>query len=220
MSSASRRIGIVLADDHPVVLEGIAGAIGAQQDFDIRATCATGAEALVMIRRHRPDVAVLDIAMPDMDGIAVLRQLNAESLGTRTVFLTANATDSNILAAVEYGLRGLVLKDAAIGKLVSCIRRVADGGFDMPFDLVAEAVEREIGRRAIGEQFVRALSEREREVLLLVMEGLQNKDVARRLNLSEGTVRIHMHNIYQKTGIGSRAALVALALAHRDLLKG
>jgi two-component system nitrate/nitrite response regulator NarL len=218
MNGPLRRISLVLADDHPIVLQGIAGVIGAQEDFDIRATCATGSDALAMIRQHRPDVAVLDIAMPDMDGLAVAAQLNAEDLGTRVVLLTANATDSNILMAVERGVRGLVLKDAAIGKLVSCIRTVANGSYDLPLDLVAEAVEREIGRRSIGEQFVRALSEREREVLLLVIEGLQNKDVARRLTLSEGTVRIHMHNIYQKTGIGSRAALIALSLAHRDLL--
>jgi two-component system, NarL family, nitrate/nitrite response regulator NarL len=220
MSARSGRITLVLADDHPIVLRGIAGVIGAQEDFDVRATCATGSEAITMIRQHRPDVAVLDIVMPDMDGLAVLKQVNAESLQTRIVFLTANATDSNILAAVEHGVRGLVLKDAAIGKLVSCIRTVANGSYDLPLDLVAEAVEREIGRRSMGEQFVRALSEREREVLLLVVEGMPNKDVARRLNLSEGTVRIHMHNIYQKTGIGSRAALIALGLAHRELLRG
>lgn len=219
MKSDARRIGLVLADDHPVVLQGIADVIDAQGDFDIRATCSNGTEALAMIRQHRPDVAVMDIAMPGMDGIAVLERVNSEGLGTRTVLLTANATDSNILAAIERGVRGMVLKDAAIAKLVACIRTVAEGGVDLPMDLVAEAVEREIGRRAVGEQFVRALSEREREVLLLVVEGLQNKDVARRLNLSEGTVRIHMHNIYQKTGIGSRAALTALGLAHRDLLK-
>jgi two-component system, NarL family, nitrate/nitrite response regulator NarL len=213
-----RPISLVLADDHPVVLQGFARIIDAQEDFDICATCENGCEALAMIRQHRPDVAVLDIAMPGMDGLAVLAQVNTEGLGTRIVLLTANATDSNILAAVEHGARGLLLKDAAIGKLIGCIRTVAGGSYDLPLDLVAEAVEREIGRRTIGEQFVRALSQREREVLLLVMQGLQNKDVARRLNLSEGTVRIHMHNIYQKTGIGSRAALIALSLAHRDLL--
>jgi two-component system, NarL family, nitrate/nitrite response regulator NarL len=215
-----RKISLVLADDHPFVLQGIADVIEAQADFDIRAKCTTGGEALATIRQQRPDVAVLDIVMPDMDGLSVLDCINAEQLETRVIFLTANATDANIFAVVERGARGLVLKDAAIDDLVRCIRKVAEGRYDLPFNLVAEAVERETGRLAMGEQFVRVLSAREREVLLLVVEGLANKDIAREFNISEGTVRIHMHNIYQKTGIGSRTALTALALAHRDRLKG
>ena len=105
------------------------------------------------------------------------------------------------------------------GELPFCIRKVAGGERHFPNDIVTAAIERETGRRLVGEQFERVLSAREREIALLVAEGLPNKDVARRLNLSEGTVRIHVHNIYQKTGIGSRAALTALTLMHRDLLR-
>jgi len=163
-------------------------------------------------------VAVLDIVMPDMTGVEVLAQMNSEGSETNVIFLTANASDAHILAVIEQGAKGLLLKDTAISDVARCVRSVAEGSRIFPIDLVNAAIERETGRRSVGEQLERTLSVREREVVLLVAEGLPNKEVARRLNLSEGTVRIHVHNIYQKTGIASRAALTALALTHRDVL--
>ena len=219
MSFDPKQIRLVIADDHPIVLEGIARVLEAEPDFEVRAKCSSGTHALSAIREHRPDVAVLDIVMPDMSGLDVLTRINSEGLDTKTIFLTANATDAHILALIENGARGLLMKDAAISELPFCIRKVAGGERHFPNDIVTAAIERETGRRLVGEQFERVLSAREREIALLVAEGLPNKDVARRLNLSEGTVRIHVHNIYQKTGIGSRTALVALTLMHRDLLR-
>jgi two-component system, NarL family, nitrate/nitrite response regulator NarL len=218
MSPGRKNVRLVIADDHPIVLEGIAKVLEAETDFDMCAKCSNGTDALRAIREHRPDVAVLDIVMPDLSGLEALARINAERLDTKVVFLTANATDAQILALIEQGARALLMKDTAIGELPLCIRTVAQGGRHLPSDLVSAAIERETGRRLVGEHFERVLSAREREVVLLVAEGLPNKEVARRLNLSEGTVRIHVHNIYQKTGIGSRAALTALALTHRDLL--
>jgi two-component system nitrate/nitrite response regulator NarL len=182
------------------------------------AKCLTGEGVLRAIRERNPDIAVLDIVMPDMGGLDVIGQIAREKLPTKVIFLTANATDAHILAIIEHGARGFLMKDAAIGELATCIRAVANGERYLPPEIVTAAVEREIGRRAVAEQFARVLSGREREVLLLIAEGLPNKEVARRLSLSDGTVRIHMHNIYQKTGIASRPALTAMALAHRKLL--
>ncbi len=219
MSGGRKNVRLVIADDHPIVLEGIAKVLEAEADFAMCAKCSNGAHALRAIREYRPDVVVLDIVMPDLSGLDALARINAEGLGTKVVFLTASATDGQILALIEQGARALLMKDAAIGDLPLCIRKVAEGGRHFPDDIVSAAIERETGRRLVGEHFERVLSTREREVALLVAEGLPNKEVARRLNLSEGTVRIHVHNIYQKTGIGSRAALTALALTHRDLLR-
>jgi two-component system nitrate/nitrite response regulator NarL len=219
MNQIRQKVRLVIADDHPIVLEGIAKVLEAESDFDVRRKCSNGAAALRAIREERPDVAVLDIVMPDATGLEVLENINAEGLGTKIIFLTANATDSHIFALIEQGAAALLMKDMSINELPRCIRTVVDGGRHFPNELVAAAIERETGRRTASEQFERALSPREREVALLVAEGLPNKEVARRLNLSEGTVRIHVHNIYQKTGIGSRAALTALTLTHRDLLR-
>ena len=217
MSSDAKKISIVIADDHPIVLEGIAKALDSEADFRICAKCRDGVEALRAIRLHRPDVAVLDIAMPKSSGLETLAQINADGLDTKTVFLTANATDKHILSLIEQGARGLLLEDLSVDDLAACIRSVAKGERQFPSDIVSAALEREIGRRSVYEGLERTLSTREREVMLLVADGLTNKEIARRLNLSEGTVRIHVHNIYQKTGIGTRAALIALTLTHRDL---
>ena len=219
MSSDSNKIRLVIADDHPIVLEGIARALEAEDGFEVHDKCGNGADALDAIRRHRPDVAVLDIAMPGVSGLDALASINAENLETKIVFLTANATDTHILSLIERGAKGLLLKDGPISELAQCIRTVARGGRQFPQDIVTSAIERETGRRSIHEQLERVLSPREREVMLLVADGLPNKEIARRLNVSEGTVRIHVHNIYQKTGIGSRATLIALTLTCRDLLR-
>ena len=219
MSSTRKRISLVIADDHPIVLEGIAKVFENDDDFEVVAKCQSGAGALNAIREHRPDIALLDVVMPDMTGLEALGHMNSEGIETKVVFLTANATDRHILGLIEQGARALIFKDATIGELAQSIRSVAAGQRIFPHDLVSAAIERETGRRSVSEHFERVLSAREREVMLLVADGLQNKEVARRLNLSEGTVRIHVHNIYQKTGIGSRATLTALALTHRDLLK-
>jgi two-component system nitrate/nitrite response regulator NarL len=219
MKSEPGKIRLVIADDHPIVLEGIARVLDAESDFDVRARCSSGTEALRSIREHRPDVAVMDIVMPDLNGLDALMRMNTEGLDTKVIFLTANATDAHILGLIEQGAKALLFKDAAISELAQCIRHVASGGRQFASDLVTAAIDRETGRRSVGEQFEQVLSVREREVVLLVAEGLPNKEIARRLNLSEGTVRIHVHNIYQKTGIGSRTALSALALTHRDRLK-
>lgn len=219
MNQDRAAISLVVADDHPIVLEGLVKVLEAENGLEVRAKCQSGADALRAIREHRPDVAVLDIAMPEMTGLDAAARLKSEGMATHVIFLTANATDAHILAAIEQGARALLLKDAAISDLARCVRSVAEGQRIFPTDLVTAAIERETGRRSVGEFLERTLSAREREVMLLVAEGLPNKEVARRLNLSEGTVRIHVHNIYQKTGIGSRAALTALALTHRDLLR-
>jgi two-component system nitrate/nitrite response regulator NarL len=219
MTYQKEKLSLIIADDHPVVLEGIAKVLENESDFDLQAKCLNGADAFRAIQEQRPDIAVLDISMPEMNGLEILSRMNSEGLMTKVIFLTANATDAHILALIEQGAMGLLVKDTAISDLAPCIRRVVAGQRHFPRDLVTAAVERETGRRSVGMNFERVLSPREREVLLLVAEGFANKDVARQLNLSEGTVKIHVHNIYQKTGIGSRAALAALALAHREFLQ-
>jgi two-component system nitrate/nitrite response regulator NarL len=153
---------LVIADDHPIVLEGIARVLEAEGDFEVRAKCSTGMAALGAIREHRPHVAVLDIVMPDMSGLDALACINAEGLETKVIILTANASDAHILALIERGAKALLMKDAAISDLARCVKSVVAGARIFPTDLVNAAIERETGRRSAGEQLERALSVRER----------------------------------------------------------
>jgi two-component system, NarL family, nitrate/nitrite response regulator NarL len=209
------QISLVIADDHPFLLEGIARVLDAEPGLSIVAKCGDGVEGLDAIRQLKPDIAVLDIAMPRLNGLEVLQAVNNEQLATRVIFLTANATDQNIFTLIENGASGLLLKDAAVAELVTCIKQVSAGSKYLPKELISAAIERETGKRT-ELRHIEELSGREREILFLLGEGLANKEIAYRLGLAEGTVRIHVHNIYQKTGIPSRMALIAAALAYLE----
>jgi two-component system nitrate/nitrite response regulator NarL len=215
-----RPILLVLADDHPVVLQGIAAILQSQPDIHVAALCADGIAAAKAIRLHTPDVAVLDIKMPGMTGLDVLSTILSDGLSTKIVFLSAAASDGQILAAITRGAKGIILKDAAPENLARCIRQVAGGRTWFPTDIVDAAIEREVGRRVQSARLVEILTLRERQVVVSLCEGNSNKQIARELNLTEGTVKIHLHNIYNKLGVMNRTALTALTIVHRDQLVG
>jgi RNA polymerase sigma factor (sigma-70 family) len=213
--NTTRKTSVLVADDHPVVLHGVTAMLGSQPDLTIVAACSDGASAAERIRSLTPDVAVLDIAMPKLNGLDVLSSVVADGGLTKVIFLTATATDDQLLAAVARGAKGIMLKDTVPDDLVRCVREVIGGGQWLPAEIVDAALEREIGRRLQTERITQMLTEREREVMRHVAEGLSNKEVGKRLGLSEGTVKIHLHNIYEKVGVPNRTALTALAVTHR-----
>jgi two-component system, NarL family, nitrate/nitrite response regulator NarL len=212
-----RSISIVVADDHPVVLNGVADVLRFNE-MNVVAVCGDGATALEAIRKWSPDVAVLDILMPGVTGLDVLLSIAADGLPTKVVLLTATASERQLLRAIAGGVRGIVLKEAALTELVQCVRIVAEGRQWLPSNLVDAALEHETRRRSTSQCLLQLLTSREREISLLVAEGLSNKEVGRRLELSEGTVKIHLHNIYQKLHVNNRTTLAALAITHRDEL--
>jgi two-component system nitrate/nitrite response regulator NarL len=214
MKADHKWITLVIADDHPIVLEGIVGVVGAEKDIKVIANCRTGLAAFQAITKLKPEVAVLDISMPEMNGLEILIKLRTEGTETKIILLTANTTDRQLLSAIEHGASALLLKDAPLTELAQTIRSVVAGARCFPAEMVDAALA-QLGLANAGNRLA-ALSPREREVMRLVAEGLINKQVGQRLNLSEGTVKIHLHNIYQKTGIGNRTALTALALADRE----
>jgi DNA-binding NarL/FixJ family response regulator len=214
VTDRSPSISIVVADDHPVVLHGVADVLRANSDMNVVAVCGDGATALEAIRKWSPNVAVLDILMPGVSGLDVLASIAADGLATKVVLLTATASEGQLLRAIAGGVQGIVLKEAALTELVRCIRVIAEGRQWLPSALVDAALENETRRRSTS----RLLTIREREISLLVAEGLSNKEVGRRLELSEGTVKIHLHNIYQKLHVSNRTTLAALAITHRDEL--
>jgi DNA-binding NarL/FixJ family response regulator len=201
---------VVLADDHPLVLGGLRALLQAETGMEIVAAALEGATALATIRAHEPDVAVLDINMPQLTGLEVLDALEADDLATRVVFLTGTASDEQIAAAVERGAWGLLLKESAPGTLIACLKAVAAGQRWLPEEVVAPAIRRASERRASNVRPERVLTAREYEIARLVARGLSNKHIARELAISEGTVKIHLHKTYEKLGGVNRTSLAVL----------
>ena len=204
-------ITLVLADDHPIVLEGLQQLLSLEPDFAVLAKCREGEAALAAVRRQRPDVLVLDLQMPAKDGLAVLRELYMEQLPTRVVVLTAALDADDALEAIRLGARGLVLKDMAPHLLVQCIREVAAGGEWLERGAITKAIEKLLGRQAAAEAAAGVLTARELEIVRMVASGRRNKDIARELAIVEGTIKTHLYNIYQKVGVASRVALTLWA---------
>src|SRR3954465_13057422 len=201
---------VVLADDHPIVLGGLRALLQAEPGVEIVAAAPDGASALAMIRAHEPSMAVLDINMPQLTGLDVLEALEAEGLSTRVVLLTGSASDEQIATAVERGAWGLLLKESALGTLITCLRAVASGQRWLPEELVAPAIRRAAERRATDVRPERVLTAREYEIARLVAQGLSNKHIAHALAITEGTVKIHLHNTYEKLGSANRTSLAVL----------
>jgi two-component system nitrate/nitrite response regulator NarL len=215
----SHTISLVIADDHPVVLQGLSALLRQHGGFKLIKVCANGAECIEAIRRFSPDLALLDMNMPPPNGLEVLKAVTAERLATRIVFLAGSPSDREVITAVAGGAFGIMLKESAPDALINCLRAVASGYKWHPPELVDAALERARERRREFARVDDALTRREREVMLLVADGLSNKEVGRRLNVSEGTVKIHLHTIYQKVSVNNRTALANVARMYRDRIE-
>jgi DNA-binding NarL/FixJ family response regulator len=200
-------IRLVIADDHPLILDGLENLFRVEQDFTILRCCTNGAETLEAVRNCKPDVLVLDIRMPRPDGIQVLRELKNEKLSTRVVLLTAGLEDDELAEAVRLGARGLVLKELAPELLIQCIRAVHAGELWLEKRSVSNALESLLKGEAGKSQAADVLTPRQIEIVKWVATGLHNTDVAKRLFISEGTVKVHLHNIYEKLHLDSRLKL-------------
>lgn len=214
--SERQTLRVVVADDHPIFLDGLTNLIQASPMFNIVARCNDGATALQAIRDNKPELAVLDISMPHLTGLEVLDALRSENLDVRVVFLTASASDEQLLGAIEKGASGVLLKDTVATTLLECLMTVSSGGtWQLPQSL-GEAAERGTRRRKEVQHLNTILTPRELEMIMLVAEGLSNKEIARRTNVTEGTIKLHLHNIYGKLGVANRTALSRIALTLRD----
>ena len=201
------RTRLIIADDHPIVLDGLVQLFTAEKDFDVVVRCSTGDEALAALRRVRPDVAILDIRMPGVSGLELLRQVYNEGLPTRVVLLTAEISDDAVVEAVRLGVAGIVLKEMAPRILVQSVRAVASGEKCLDDGAMRRALDKMLRKEAGLADAVRILTPRELEVVRMVATGMRNKQIAERLNITEGTVKIHLHSIYQKLGVTGRVEL-------------
>jgi RNA polymerase sigma factor (sigma-70 family) len=206
-------IRLVLADDHPLVLDGLLRLFEGEPDVTVVARCGDGEAALRAAREHRPDILVLDLRMPRLDGMGLLRRLAREGLGVRIVLLTAELGEDELLEAVRLGARGVVLKEMAPDLLVRCVRTVHAGGRWLEKEVAGRALERLVAREATRPK-LEELTPREVELVRLANAGLRNKEIAARLGLTEGTVKVHLHRVYEKLGVASRVELLNRAREH------
>lgn len=213
-----RRTSVVIADRHPVVLQGLTSILRAGNGFKVVASCSDGPSCIEAIRSLMPDIAVLDISMPGLTGLQILAIANSECLSTRLVFFTASVQDRELVMSAAAGAYGVILKDAALKILLQSLRQVAAGQRLLPLRSSDRAVpEREQGNLAIAENVLTLLTDRERQIMGLVSEGLSNKEIGRRLNIADGTIKVHLHNVYQKLDISNRTVLAALAISQNEI---
>jgi len=200
-------ITVVIADDHPLLLDAMENLFRLQKDIKVVTRCLDGDEAVKAVRRHKPDILVLDIRMPRKDGLGVLREMKKEKLPTRVVVLTAALDEEELADAIRLGVRGLVLKELAPKLIVQCIRKVHAGELWLEKHSVSRTLEKLLKREAGRNEAVQLLTTREVEIAKQVAAGLRNLEIAKSLFISEGTVKMHLHNIYQKLGVDSRTQL-------------
>lgn len=207
-------IRIVVADDHPFILDGLEQLFRAEEDCQIVARATNGEDALRAVRMYRPDVVVLDVRMPRMDGIELLRKMHEEQLPAKVVLLTASLDDARLLEAFRLGACGLVLKESAPRLLVQSVRQVAAGEQSWNGKAIAGALRLVLQREQAVAAVSSTLTPRELEVTRMVAAGLRNKEIAARLDITEGTVKFHLHGIYEKLQIDGRYALMSYARDH------
>lgn len=196
---SARTIRIVLADDHALVLEGLRGLLQREPDMQVVATVTNGEDALEAIRRERPDVVVLDLEMPMRDGFACLDAIRRTGLPVKVVILTAFGDGGSLQSAWERHADGFALKTDPPRQTVATIRNVAHGQIVFPHAIRQSAAGASPQRRPLDR-----LTERERDVLRLLAEGLTNAQIAERLVVQESTVKFHVQNIFHKLGVANR----------------
>lgn len=205
-------IRILIVDDHPIVREGLAAVLDAQDDMEVAGEAADGAEAVAQFKQLKPDIVLMDLAMPGTDGVEAIRLIRQEDANARVVVLTAYDTDDRIFQAVQAGARGYLLKGAPRSEIFRAIHEVHNGGSLLEPAVAGKLLNRvgDILRGGAVEQ----LTPRELDILTLMARGLRNKEIASQLYITERTVKFHANAIYRKLDVGSRTEAVSKALRH------
>jgi DNA-binding NarL/FixJ family response regulator len=196
------RMSVLIADDHSVVREGLVSLIEDKADMAVVGEASNGREAVELWKKHRPDVTLLDLRMPELDGVGAIKAIRATDENARIIVLTTFDGDEDIYRAIQAGAKGYLLKDVPREALMDCVRRVHRGDTCVPVHLAAK-----LAQRVSGE----TLSQREIDVLKLMAQGKSNKEIGSALFISEGTVKSHLKRIFTKLGVISRTEAVANA---------
>ena len=214
--TAKQPIRVVVADDHAIFREGLRKLLDGDEDITIVGEASNGNDAVKMITKLKPDILLLDLRMPDKDGMAVLEEVNFDQLPTRVVVLTAAEDDRDVIRAMRLGARGVVLKQSATDLLIKSIHKVHNGEIWLDNRMTAE-VMKAFAQSSDGatRRDKPLLSDREKEIVQLVAQGFRNKEIGEKLFISEQTVKNHLHNIFDKLGVSDRLELALYAIHHR-----
>ncbi|MGO4880952.1 MAG: response regulator [Bryobacteraceae bacterium] len=228
--SEPSKIRIVVADDHPIFRDGLCRLLALEPDFEVVAQAQDGRQVLDVLQQHEPDILLLDLKMPGLDGLATLQRLQSSKHKTRVIVLTASEDKNEFVQAMKLGTSGIVLKQSATDLLIKSIRKVNAGEIWLDSHTTA-AVMRQFATGAdevpaanapasSGRERERSLlSQREREIVALVAQGFKNKEMAEKMFISEQTVKNHLHNIFDKLGVSDRLELALYAI-HNNLHMG
>lgn len=210
-------IKVLIVDDHTVVRDGLTAVLGRQGDFTVVGEATNGLEAVERARELKPDVILMDLRMPELDGVEAMRRIRAEDPNARFIILTTYDSDEYIFEAIEAGAKGYLLKDASREELFEAVRAVHRGESLIQPGVAARVLDRfaELSRQASD---IEVVSEREVEVLRLMARGAANKEIAASLSISESTVKTHVANIFQKLEVNDRTEAVTQAL-QRGIIK-
>jgi DNA-binding NarL/FixJ family response regulator len=220
------KIRIVVADDHPIFRDGLCKLLALEEDFEVVAQAQDGRQVLEVLQQLSPDILLLDLKMPGLDGLATLQRLQAVKNKTRVIVLTASDDKNEFVQAMRLGTSGIVLKQTATEMLIKSIRRVHAGEIWLDSHTTAAVIRQFVAADEAPPQLVPAspgrererspLSQREREIVALVAQGFKNKEMAEKMFISEQTVKNHLHNIFDKLGVSDRLELALYAI-HNNL---
>ena len=213
-TSTGSKIRIVVADDHPIFRDGLCKLLALEEDFEVVAQASDGRQVLDVLQQHAPDILLLDLKMPGLDGLATLQRLQAVKNKTRVIVLTASDDKNEFVQAMKLGTSGIVLKQTATELLIKSIRKVHAGEIWLDSHTPSS-----VPQSANRERERSPLSQREREIVALVAQGFKNKEMAEKMFISEQTVKNHLHNIFDKLGVSDRLELALYAI-HNNLHSG
>ncbi len=214
----SRKTRILIADDHTIFRDGLRRLLESEPEFQVVGEAADGVEALQSVQQLKPDILLLDLAMPRMPGLETLRELATQGAAVKVILLTAAIEKRQIIEALQTGARGVIMKDAATQLLLKGIRTVMGGQFWVGREAVADMVgylRDKAAQQPPSPAKAYGLTKRELEILSTIVSGLSNKEIAQKFSLSEDTVKHHLTNIFDKVGVSSRLELALFAINHR-----
>jgi two-component system, NarL family, nitrate/nitrite response regulator NarL len=227
-NSVQSKIRIVVADDHPIFRDGLCKLLALEEDFEVVAQAQDGRQVLEVLQQYEPDILLLDLKMPGLDGLATLQRLQAVKNKTRVIVLTASDDKNEFVQAMKLGTSGIVLKQTATELLIKSIRKVHAGEIWLDSHTTAAVIRQFVAadepaaptlQTQPRERERSPLSQREREIVALVAQGFKNKEMAEKMFISEQTVKNHLHNIFDKLGVSDRLELALFAI-HNNLHTG